>query len=1026
MKNLVKTFLLTILLLSSVAQGALRTSVGTGLWSAAGTWDTGVPTNGDTFNIANTHVVTMDVDQSGMAAGMGASTIAAGGTLISAAGAGTYHLKMSNYLDVRGTLQAGTSEAVPLPAIATFTIDFTSSGWGIYTNNAAANGAIKLYCLQPTNQYIKLTATEPIAETVLAVDTDVTADTWKATDQIAIVNIDEGKDVEIRTIAGGGIAAGAITITAGLTAEKLEGSYVVLITRNVRIINSNNATDGVIYGSLTKTGYHIGAEFNTCTKGLVGVRGSEFSGTMATMASNGLDACFALTMSGAMVNGAGSGITSGFQDCIVSGLIGGWANGALSNFGTLYSGIVAGCTTGIITDRHPKITGTVDGCGTAVSSCFRVQMLGTIKNNVYGVYREGGHVIQGTFSNNSGGDLREIYDAKCTNTTFGSATEFFTYDSQERAAYDYVESSNHDGVDNAFKAWCKGGIVTSQTTSPPTGYTIWYEHAAEDTTQTYSCFRQFVTVVLPGTAIEVDGKIRIADGENMTGIAPALQIIDFFDDPLVDSTATPLDEDEIPIPTGDATWQDVSVIWANAGDSPRTVIVRMIVYHDGGGNDVDIDEVWSIANYQTQIQSIYDKLPTNYIMGSSDKDNHDTDIDSILEDTAQIGAGVSLDSGTATIAGMLTKIADDNDGADFNAGRDSLEVIRSRGDLAWTTGIGATPTHVYQIGTLTRTVGDDDGGTIADVNIVDGSTFDTGEIATTTKLEVDATFIAKHEYDTPVSVDLWGYYAGGGGHYMIVQAYNYIDSTFEEIGTIGNSSAVSYYAFAMTPQHINTSTGAMAIKLLHSDHTGIAAHVMIIDKIIVSTSEMSQLTTNVEAILADTNEIQTDQVDAGRLDVIWDAILADTNELQTDWTNGGRLDLLIDAIKLVTDRLPMITTTVSDANDANSCTLTAGEDANDIYLGNTISIQDADDSHWESRMIISWTSARVVVVDEYFSFTPAVGDVVVIWYSYYPMRAYWEIPWHEPDDPIIIDYRVVPAGGSTGGTRTLDVTGDDP
>ena len=32
--------------------------------------------------------------------------------------------------------------------------------------------------------------------------------------------------------------------------------------------------------------------------------------------------------------------------------------------------------------------------------------------------------------------------------------------------------------------------------------------------------------------------------------------------------------------------------------------------------------------------------------------------------------------------------------------------------------------------------------------------------------------------------------------------------------------------------------------------------------------------------------------------------LADTNELQGDWTNGGRLDLLLDAIKAVTDLLP--------------------------------------------------------------------------------------------------------------------------
>ncbi len=43
---------------------------------------------------------------------------------------------------------------------------------------------------------------------------------------------------------------------------------------------------------------------------------------------------------------------------------------------------------------------------------------------------------------------------------------------------------------------------------------------------------------------------------------------------------------------------------------------------------------------------------------------------------------------------------------------------------------------------------------------------------------------------------------------------------------------------------------------------------------------------------------------AGYLDTEIAAILADTNELQTDWTNGGRLDLLIDAIKVVTDALP--------------------------------------------------------------------------------------------------------------------------
>lgn len=58
----------------------------------------------------------------------------------------------------------------------------------------------------------------------------------------------------------------------------------------------------------------------------------------------------------------------------------------------------------------------------------------------------------------------------------------------------------------------------------------------------------------------------------------------------------------------------------------------------------------------------------------------------------------------------------------------------------------------------------------------------------------------------------------------------------------------------------------------------------------------TQIGTDIDAILTDTNELQTDLVDGGRLDLLIDLILADTGELQTDWVNGGRLDLLIDAI----------------------------------------------------------------------------------------------------------------------------------
>lgn len=59
---------------------------------------------------------------------------------------------------------------------------------------------------------------------------------------------------------------------------------------------------------------------------------------------------------------------------------------------------------------------------------------------------------------------------------------------------------------------------------------------------------------------------------------------------------------------------------------------------------------------------------------------------------------------------------------------------------------------------------------------------------------------------------------------------------------------------------------------------------------------------------------------AGYLDTEIAAILADTDELQTDWTNSGRLDLLIDAIKAKTDNLPG-----SPAATGDAMTLTSGE-----------------------------------------------------------------------------------------------------
>jgi len=66
-------------------------------------------------------------------------------------------------------------------------------------------------------------------------------------------------------------------------------------------------------------------------------------------------------------------------------------------------------------------------------------------------------------------------------------------------------------------------------------------------------------------------------------------------------------------------------------------------------------------------------------------------LDLLLDDVlSRIGTPIALDSGTITVCGMLTKMADDNAGGDFDAGTDSLQELRDRGDAAWKTATDVT------------------------------------------------------------------------------------------------------------------------------------------------------------------------------------------------------------------------------------------------------------------------------------------------------------------------------------------------
>lgn len=112
-------------------------------------------------------------------------------------------------------------------------------------------------------------------------------------------------------------------------------------------------------------------------------------------------------------------------------------------------------------------------------------------------------------------------------------------------------------------------------------------------------------------------------------------------------------------------------------------------------------------------------------------------------------------------------------------------------------------------------------------------------------------------------------------------------------------------------------------------------------------------------IVTDTNEIQgklptnkfMGSSDGADDDGNINSILADTNELQGDWTNGGRLDLLLDAIKVVTDNqaaasTTLITGTVSWDNTNATTTVIYSDD-----------VTEATADHYNGRLFVPTSGA---------------------------------------------------------------------
>lgn len=151
-------------------------------------------------------------------------------------------------------------------------------------------------------------------------------------------------------------------------------------------------------------------------------------------------------------------------------------------------------------------------------------------------------------------------------------------------------------------------------------------------------------------------------------------------------------------------------------------------------------------------------------------------------------------------------------------------------------------------------------------------------------------------------------------------------------------------------------------------------------------------------------------------------IVADTNELQTDWTDGGRLDVILDAIKAMTDLIAIEVTDVATGEDANSFIVTDIIEVDDALDFHIVMVTDGDDGHSELRWIARLEADKTITVDRDFGFTPAAGDIVRVMGTGYGGWLRW-IANHINVAPETVDFRT---GARTGGTATLNADDEDP
>lgn len=597
------------------------TSVGNGGWNTAGTWDAGVPADGDTVVIH--HAIVFDVDQSAFSTGVGV-TINSGGSLTASTSAGSYYLKCKANLVVNsgGSLNVGSS-GTAYPSNCTMVFAFA----GAFRLQGA--GQIRLYCTEPTHPTCLMTAAYSAAgDDHIHVDLPTAdQDGWVvgATVRIDDLTYTDATSSQIGVISG--IADNLITIATTKPAnDKASGSRVILVTRNVRVTGATG------YAFVSCTDLILRAEVSGCTNGINTSAGAQVIGGTITGVARGFNNSTGAVLSGGVIAATSIGA---FYGCTTPEMSGGVVSSSPAAFSACVSPTQSGGEVSSCTNAHATNTtsttisgGTIRNCTYQILQCNGLTIsAGTFSTSTScarycnGVTISGGTfstttvldvcasilVTGGTFSGATTGasgcmdlamvggtfsscttaisgcmcvyldgvtftgcttDIAASYGVEAHNCALGGTTEVVGYNAATILPTWFMPSFDHDASAGAFKSWSKGGITLKQTTDKPTGYSWAYQTTLESAS--YWGFYQERQTVGPGETIRYVVYVL----QSVTGMtaAPKAELVAADSDPLLGGTALATAAHSN---ANNATFEALQLTWQNTAAVPRAVMLRV-------------------------------------------------------------------------------------------------------------------------------------------------------------------------------------------------------------------------------------------------------------------------------------------------------------------------------------------------------------------------------------------------------------------------------------------------------------------